>query len=205
MPRRARSQLAEEGFFHVTGRGTGGCDIFTEDLDRLDFADLFWSAVLVHSWECLVVVEMGTHYHAVLKCNRDDLSAGMRKLNGAYARRFNARHGRRGHLFEDRFSSWLIDDDAYLETTVPYVLWNPVRANLRTSPTNWEWSWLAPARAAAMGSGFEHLGSSDCPMGLSLRRVRERQRRARLKALAAGRLSGAGPRRAARCVEQDEL
>jgi hypothetical protein len=124
---------------------------------------------------------MGTHYHAVLEARREDVSLGMRKLNGAYARRFNARHGRRGHLFEDRFSSWVVEDEARLEATIPYVLWNPVRANLRSSPIDWDWSWLEPARASAMGAGFERFGTSDCPMGQSLRRVRERQRRPRLE------------------------
>ncbi len=190
MPRRARSVLDDHGIFHVTGRGTGGCFIFRGDLDRLDFADLFWKAALEFAWRCHVVIEMGTHYHAVLEAARDDLSLGMRKLNGAYARRFNARHGRRGHLFEERFSSWVVEDEARLEATIPYVLWNPVRANLRTSPLDWDWSWLDPARAAAMGAGFERLGGSDCPMGQSLGRVRKRQCRTRLRRAGRARLRG---------------
>ncbi len=186
MPRRARSLLDDEGIFHVTGRGTGGCFIFRTDLDRFDFADLFWRSALEFQWRCHVVIEMGTHYHAVLEACREDISLGLRKLNGAYARRFNARHARRGHLFEDRFSSWVVEDDARLEATIPYVLWNPVRANLRSSPIDWDWSWLEPARASAMGSDFERFGTSDCPMGQSLRRVLKRQRRPRPERPAAG-------------------
>jgi hypothetical protein len=53
---------------------------------------------------------------------RDDveveaLSAGMQRLNGDYARSFNHRHNRRGHLFAGRFSSWVIEGDDYLENT----------------------------------------------------------------------------------------
>ena len=187
MPRRARSLLDEAGIFHVTGRGTGGCFIYRSELDRFDFADLFWRSALEFQWRCHVAIEMGTHYHAVLEGRREDISLGMRKLNGAYARRFNARHGRRGHLFEDRFSSWVVEDDTRLEATIPYVLWNPVRANLRSSPLDWDWSWLEPARASAMGSGFERFGTGDCPMGQSLRRVCEGQRRPRPKRSSVGR------------------
>jgi putative transposase len=70
----------------------------------------------------------------------------MRKLNGVYARRFNRRHGFRGHLFEERFSSWLVRDEKHFAATILYVLENPVRAGLCASPTDWRWS--APAYRA---------------------------------------------------------
>ena len=55
------------------------------------------------------------------------LSHTMHRLNTAYAQRFNRRHGRRGHLFESRFSAWVIRDDEHLEGYVP------VRARQRHS------------------------------------------------------------------------
>jgi putative transposase len=140
MPRRPRSFLQEEGIFHVTAGGAGGGFIYREDLDRLDFTDVFWSAALEYDWRCIVMCLMDTHYHAVVKARREELSDGMRKVNGAYARRFNMRYGRRGHLFADRFSSWVIDDESYLNSTIAYVVWNPVRANLRTLPDEREWT-----------------------------------------------------------------
>jgi REP element-mobilizing transposase RayT len=160
MPRRARALLGEEGTFQVTARGVAGCDIFRSGVDRLDFADLLWDTALEYEWECLVACQIGTHYHVLLNSLRESLSRGMRKLNGAYARRFNVRHGRRGHLFEARFSSWLIEDEPRLEATIPYILWNPVRANLRSLPTEWEWSWLTPSRASAMGAPVARLNGA---------------------------------------------
>ncbi len=165
----------------MTARGAGGCLIYEEDIDRLDFTDIFWSASLEFEWECVVLCLMGTHYHAVLKARREQLSAGMRKVNGAFARRFNMRHGRRGHLFEARFSSWMIEEESHLEATITYVLWNPVRANLRAFPEDWEWTWLEPGRAANTHPALVRAASSDCPMGQSLRRAREGQRRTRLE------------------------
>lgn len=205
MPRRPRKVLDQEGFFHVTSRGAGGCHVFVDDLDRLDFADCFWDAALEFDLECIVACQVGTHYHAVFKADRDQLSNGMRKLNGGYARRFNMRHERRGHLFEARFSSWLIDSPAYLESTIPYVLWNPVRANLSRVPSEWEWSWLEPTRARTAGPVLYRSSDRDSPMGQSLRRARERQEQARRKGP-----GGPGPkptvgREAPRFREQDDL
>jgi REP element-mobilizing transposase RayT len=165
----------------VTTVGAGRCAIFVDDLDRLNFADCFWQAVLDFDLRCIVACQVGTHYHAVFEAEREVLSNAMRKLNGSYAGRFNLRHNRRGHLFGARFSGWVIESDAHLELTVPYVLWNPVRAGLCDSPEEWQWSWLEPARATTVSPGLARATGRDCPMGQSLRRVRERRRRERLK------------------------
>ena len=53
-----------------------------------------------------------------------NLSDGMRRLQGDYARLFNLRHGFRGHLWEDRFGSKLVTTDEYLWTVVPYLVRN---------------------------------------------------------------------------------
>jgi len=83
---------------------------------------------------------MGTHYHLVLAASRERLSHGMRRLNGAYARRFNKRHGRRGHLFDERFASFAIEDDRHLGAAIDYVLQNPVKAGLCHDARDWPWS-----------------------------------------------------------------
>ena len=63
----------------------------------------------------------------------------MKRLNGVYAQRFNRRHGRRGHLFGDRFWSSFIASEGHLRSACVYVLWNAVRAGLAESPREWRW------------------------------------------------------------------
>jgi REP element-mobilizing transposase RayT len=82
----------------------------------------------------------GTNYHLVLAATRPRLSDGMRRLNGDYARRFNKRHGRRGHLFDERFSSFAVEDERHLEAAIHYVLQNPVRAGLCDEARDWTWA-----------------------------------------------------------------
>ena len=91
----------------------------------------------IHAW-----VLMTTHYHLAVETELGALSAGMRELNGGHARRFNERHGRRGHLFGSRFTAESITTDEYFEAACAYVLANPVRAGLCASPENWRWGGL---------------------------------------------------------------
>jgi REP element-mobilizing transposase RayT len=80
---------------------------------------------------------MGTHYHLIVEAARERLSDGMRRLNGVYALRFNRRHGLKGHLFEARFSSFVLRDNQHLTAAVDYVLQNPVQAGLCREAVDW--------------------------------------------------------------------
>ena len=139
MPRFPRSQL-EDGYFHVTSRSAGGALIFVVDLDRLDFLHLLESTTRRVGWRAHAHCLLGTHYHLILEASRESLSAGMQRLNGIYALRFNRRHGRKGHLFAERYSSYVIRDDRHLEAALDYLLQNPVEAGLSAEARDWEWS-----------------------------------------------------------------
>ena len=148
MARIPRSALPD-GAYHITARGVDGAPIVLDDLDRLFFARLLRATVATFDWSCRAWCLMTNHFHLVLEARRADVSAGMKRLNGLHAQRFNHRHARRGHLFQDRFASWLIDDDEYLEIVCHYVLANPVRAGLTSRPEDWRWAGLGPPSFAA--------------------------------------------------------
>jgi len=148
MPRTPRSHLPAEGIYHVTARGTGRQRIFVTDLDRLDFLDVFDRASRSAGWTCHAWCLMTTHYHLVLETSLTRLSQAMHRLNTAYAQRFNRRHNRRGHLFESRFSSWVIRDETHLGATCDYVLGNPVRAGMSENVGDWPWAGGASTNAS---------------------------------------------------------
>ena len=49
----------------------------------------------------------------------------MHRLLGRYAQRFNKRHGRRGHLFQDRFKNVLVESESYGLVLSRYIVLNP--------------------------------------------------------------------------------
>lgn len=58
-------------------------------------------------------------------------------------RRINFREGWRGHLWQGRFSSFIMDED-YLLACTRYIELNPVRAGLVKKPEDWPWSSAFP-------------------------------------------------------------
>ena len=139
MPRVLRTTLPD-GFFHVTARGVEQRAIYLDAEDCRSFLALFGETARRHAWNLYAFCLMTNHYHAVLEAAREDLSEGAQHLNGIYARHFNRRYGRWGHLFGARFASWVIDTESHLYATARYVLANPVRAGLVERPQEWPWS-----------------------------------------------------------------
>jgi hypothetical protein len=64
----------------------------------------------------------------------------MQRLHGDYALLSNRRHRKVGHVFQGRFGSKLVLDDAQLWTVVRYILRNPVEAGLCREAAEWKWS-----------------------------------------------------------------
>jgi putative transposase len=137
------------GTYHLTQRGNNGGPIFYDDHDHRRLLRLFWRIAAESGWRCYAYCLMPNHYHFVLRTAAANLAAGMHRLNGAYAHRFNSRHGRFGHVFQGRYGARVIETEMYLGAAVAYVVENPVRAGLCERVEDWPWSW----RYAGFGFG----------------------------------------------------
>lgn len=139
MSRPVRIEMAG-GVFHITSRGNARKTIFLDRADRWSFLEVFSHVLDRYLWSCLAWCLMENHYHLVVQTLEPTLSIGMRHLNGVYARNFNLRHERVGHLFQGRFKASLVETDVHLAEVIRYTLLNPVRAGLVEDPCEWEWS-----------------------------------------------------------------
>ena len=83
---------------------------------------------------------MTNHYHLVVRTPAPNIAAGMHRLNLVYAQVFNRKHGFAGHLFDARYWSGVLRTEDYFLDASRYVVLNPVRAELRKNPHEWEWS-----------------------------------------------------------------
>ena len=73
---------------------------------------------------------MDNHYHLLIETSKENLSIFMRILNANYAKYFNKKYKRSGHLWQDRFKSKYITSENYLYTLVRYIENNPLEAML---------------------------------------------------------------------------
>ena len=64
----------------------------------------------------------------------------LQTLNSVYAREFNSRHGRTGHVFGARYTDTTVGTDFHRLSAVAYILENPVRAGLVKRVEDWPWS-----------------------------------------------------------------
>ena len=73
---------------------------------------------------------MENHVHLLLRDTKDQLDLVMKKIAGSYAYYFNHKYDRSGHLFQDRYGSEVVEDDAYLMTVIRYIHRNPEKAGI---------------------------------------------------------------------------
>jgi putative transposase len=139
MPRAPRVQIAG-ATYHVTARGNRRECIFLDDRDRAWFLAILAAVVRRTHWRCLAYCLMPNHVHLVLETPEPNLSDGMQRLSGRYARVFNDRHGFWGHLFGSRFGSELVTSERHALEVSRYVVLNPVRGGLAIAPNVGRWS-----------------------------------------------------------------
>ncbi len=129
MPRKARLD-APGVLHHVIIRGIEQKNIFRSRGDRLDFVDRLSRLVPETLTACYAWALMGNHAHFLLRSGPEGIARLMRRLLTGYAVSFNRRHGRHGQLFQNRYKSFICQEDAYLKELVRYIHLNPLRAQL---------------------------------------------------------------------------
>lgn len=142
------------GSFHVTTRGNRHQLTYVDDIDRSWCLALLAEVVERFEWHLLAYCLMSNHHHFVVHTPKETLSAGMQRLNGVWAQRFNWRHGFEGHLFERPFRSSLAESDDDLKEFVRYTVLNPVRAGVVAKPGDWPWSSYRAAAGHVPAPGF---------------------------------------------------
>jgi REP element-mobilizing transposase RayT len=126
--------------YHVLSRGNAQRDIFHDDTDRKQLLDTIGEMSERFAVNIFAYVLMGNHYHLLLKTRRVNLSKAMQWFGTTYTRRFNNRHNRSGHLFQGRFKSMIIENDAYLMQLSCYIHRNPLRAGIVKRLADYRWS-----------------------------------------------------------------
>lgn len=140
MPRRPR--LCPGGTcFHVLNRSVARLTLFEKEGDYEAFERVLEEAVQRVPLPIFSYTVMPNHWHFVVRPKtRTQVSEFFRWLTHTHTMRWHAHYHTEGtgHLYQGRFKTFPVEDDAYLLNVLRYVERNPLRAALCERAEDWK-------------------------------------------------------------------
>jgi putative transposase len=158
MPRQARNTPG--GFvYHALNRGTARLKLLRKPADYEAFLGVLGEALQGQPTRLLAYCLMPTHWHFVLWPERDDqLTKLLRWLTLTHSVRWQAHYHctGSGHVYQNRFKAFPIQEDEHLYAVIRYVERNPLRAGLVQRAEDWPWSSLGARQAGKPCAAWLH-------------------------------------------------
>ncbi len=133
----------EGTIYHVTTRGNRKEDIFNDKSDYKVYLVMIEENLKYYSqfnYKLLEYCLMKNHVHLLIKTDTCPLSDFMRRLNSKYTLYYNKKYNYVGHLFQGRYYSQIIENNAQLLEVSRYIHLNPVRSKICNNPKDYIWS-----------------------------------------------------------------
>lgn len=126
--------------YHVMSRGNRRTAIFREKSDYIEFLECLMSVKNLFGLKIHSLCLMTNHFHLALETQDTELWKIMHKLLLTYASNYNLKYKLTGHLFENRYTAQLIEDERYFLEVSRYIHLNPVKAHMVREPITYEYS-----------------------------------------------------------------
>ena len=135
------ARVVAEGMpHHITQRGNRRQKTFFSDEDYAAYIDLMTEWCRKYAVDIWAYCLMPNHIHLIaVPGKKENLRLAIGEAHRRYTRRINFREGWRGHLWQERFSSFVMNE-LYLLACTRYIENNPVRAKLVGRAEQWAWS-----------------------------------------------------------------
>lgn len=139
MPRKPRI-ISSTGIYHIILRSVNQQIIFEEDSDYQKFLFILSDCKSKYDVDIFAYCLMSNHIHILLHSDFGTLSHFFLSLETRFARWYNDKYIRYGHLFQERYHSKAVEDEAYFITSFLYIHNNPVKAGLSRFASEYRWS-----------------------------------------------------------------
>jgi putative transposase len=110
---------------HIISRGMDEAMLFIDNEDKQVYMEILRNASIEYYFEIIAYCLMDTHLHLLIHPRGADISRFMGKINHSYARYYNKKYCRRGHVFMERFKNIVIESDHQFIRTSTYIHCNP--------------------------------------------------------------------------------
>ena len=144
MPRTPRADEAG-GLYHALNRGNSRAAIFRKEADYDAFERILVEGLERYAVQLFCYQLMPNHWHLVLRPTQDgEMSRFLRWVTATHTMRYHAHYhtSGTGHVYQGRFKSFPIQDDAHFLTVCRYVERNALRAELTARAEDWRWGSL---------------------------------------------------------------
>ncbi len=143
----ARAPRADEagGIYHALNRANMRATIFRKDDDFAAFERLLAEGLDLYDVELYSYQLMPNHFHLVLSPQIDgEMSRFMGWVGGTHTMRYHAHYhtGGMGHVYQQRYKSFPVQDDEHFLVVSRYVERNALRAGLVGRAEEWRWGSL---------------------------------------------------------------
>jgi putative transposase len=144
MPRPSRADEAG-GLYHALNRGNARMAIFWKDEDYAAFEQILSEGLERYAVRLYSYQLMPNHWHLVLRpTEAGAMSHFLRWVSATHTMRYHAHYhtSGEGHVYQGRFKSFPIQDDAHFLTVCRYVERNALRAQRVSQAEDWRWGSL---------------------------------------------------------------
>ena len=139
MPRQARKR-SKTGIYHIMLRGINRQTIFEDEQDYVKFIKILRQCKEKSGFKLYGYCLMSNHVHLLLSEGEESISLVMQRMCSSYVYWYNWKYDRFGHLFQERYKSEAVENEAYLITVLRYIHQNPVKAGITNSVVRYKWS-----------------------------------------------------------------
>ncbi len=113
--------------YHALNRGNKRADVFGDDADRVGFLEALAKTKERYPFRLFGYCLMTNHFHLLLRPEAgQSISRILQSLTVAYTWRYHKRHHTSGHVWQGRFKSPVIQDDAHLLVVLRYIEAKPL-------------------------------------------------------------------------------
>jgi len=142
MPRPIRLS-APNTVFHIYIRCNNSDFLLSSNSDFILLRNILAHYKAKFNFKLFAFCFMNSHIHLIIQTPSDpniSISKIMHAILWKFALLYNKSHNRKGHFFNDRFKSPIIQSDKYGLSLLKYISQNPLRAGLVKKPGDYLWS-----------------------------------------------------------------
>ena len=127
--------------YHVYNHGNNRNKVFVEDQDKINFLEVLAQYKERFGFRIYGLMILDNHFHLVVETKQvNNISKVMQAVFLSYGNKYRKRYSYRGHLWESRFQSRIIEGEKYILACIDYIHNNPVKVGVVAEAKDYPWS-----------------------------------------------------------------